>query len=98
VFVLEGRIDSEGAVNLDQAIQEAAAQGRRNMVVDMAEVRYLNSAGLHTLARALAANRERGGDLRIVALNPIIRQVFQIVGFDRYFPVYDRFDIPLAGD
>lgn len=90
VFVLDGRIDSEGAIDLDLALQSTLAEGRYKMVLDMAKVRYLNSAGLRTLADILTQSRENGGDLRLAALNPKVQRVFQIIGFDKFFQIYEN--------
>ena len=51
------------------------------MVLDMAEVHYMNSAGLRTLADILTRNRANGGDLLLVAPNPKVERVFKIIGF-----------------
>ena len=96
VMVLDGRIDSEGAIDLDLALQTAVDEGKSHMVLDMANVRYLNSAGLRTLADILTQNRENGGDLKLVALNPKVARVFQIIGFDKFFSIYDNVDTAKA--
>lgn len=96
VFTLEGRIDSDGAVELEKVLQKAVAAGKHKMVLDMALVQYLNSAGLRTLADVLTTNKENGGDLRLVAINPKVQRVFQIIGFDKFFEMYDSVDTALA--
>ena len=97
VFVLEGRVDSEGAVDLDLALQTALTEGKYKLVLDMAQVRYINSAGLRTLADILTQCKENGGDLRLVDLNPKVQRVFQIIGFDKFFMVYPTVDAALSG-
>ena len=92
VITLKGRIDSEGAVDLDLALHTAASEGKLKMVLDLAEVRYLNSAGLRTLADILTITREGGGDLRLAVLNPKVQRVFQIIGFDKFFNIYDTLE------
>jgi anti-sigma B factor antagonist len=96
VFVLEGRIDTQGAVDLDLALQAAVSEGQYKMVLDMAEVRYICSAGLRTLADVFTKNREQGGDLKLVALNPKVLRVFRIIGFDKFFSVYDTIEAASA--
>lgn len=88
IFVLDGRIDSEGAVDLDLALQTAVSEGKCKMILDMADVRYINSSGLRILADILTQNKEHGGDLRLVNLNPKVHRVFQIIGFDKFFTFY----------
>lgn len=96
VFKLAGRIDSEGAIELDLALQAAVVAGKHNMVLDMGDVRYINSAGLRTLADVLTENQENGGDLRLVNLNPKVQRVFEIIGFDNFFTIYDTIDEAVA--
>jgi anti-sigma B factor antagonist len=97
IFVVKGRIDSEGAVDLDLALHTATSEGKHKMILEMAEVRYLNSAGLRSLADVLTINRENGGDLRLVALNPKVKRVFQIIGFDKFFSIYPTIEEAKAG-
>jgi len=92
IFTLNGRVDSEGAIDLDLALQTATAEGKYKLILEMAEVRYINSAGLRTLADILTQAQENGGDLKLVDLNPKVRRVFEIIGFDKFFTLYDTVD------
>lgn len=96
VFVLDGRVDSEGAVDLDLALQTAVTEGKHKMILNMSQVRYINSAGLRTLADILTQNKENGGDLILVDLNPKVQRVFQIIGFDKFFTVHASVEEALA--
>lgn len=96
VFVLIGRIDTQGARELDDTLLAAVAQGEHKIVLDMAEVPYISSAGLRTLADVVTRNRENGGDLKLVALSPKVLRVLRIIGFDRFFVLYDTVDEAVA--
>jgi anti-sigma B factor antagonist len=96
VFVLEGRIDSPGARELDDILLAAVAEGKCKMVLDMAEVSYISSAGLRTLADVVTKNREQSGDLKLVALNRKVLRVMRIIGFDRFFALYDTLEAAVA--
>ena len=89
VFVLEGRIDAEGAADLDTVLQAAASEGQHKMVLDMTDVKYIGSAGLRTLADVLTRNKDVNGDLKLAALNPKVMRVLRIIGFDKFFAIYD---------
>ena len=97
VYVLEGRIDTAGAVDLDLALQAAAANGKNKMILDMAGVRYIGSAGLRTMADVLTKNQKAGGDLKLVALNHRVLRVLRIIGFDRFFLLYDTVEEAVDG-
>lgn len=96
IYVVEGRVDSEGAVDLDMALQAGAADGKHRMVLEMSGVRYINSAGLRTLADILTQNQKAGGDLKLVALHPKVQRVFQIIGFERFFDIHPTMEDALA--
>lgn len=88
ICVLEGRVDSTGASQMDEELQRALADGQYKIVLDMAGVTYINSAGLRTLADVLTQARGQEGDLRLVALSPKVERVFKIIGFDKFFATY----------
>ncbi|HVO70920.1 MAG TPA: STAS domain-containing protein [Aggregatilineaceae bacterium] len=96
IFTLEGRVDSEGAVDLDLALQTATSEGKSKMILEMSQVRYINSSGLRTLADILTQNRKSGGDLKLVNLHPKVQRVFQIIGFDKFFSIYPTVEEALA--
>jgi anti-anti-sigma factor len=89
VFVLDGRIDTQGAVEMDDTLQAAVSEGKHKMVLDMAGVRYISSAGLRTLADVLTKNKQANGDLKLAALSPRVRRVLEIIGFDNFFSIRD---------
>lgn len=96
IFTLEGRVDTQGAVDMDMALNAAVSEGKHKMVLDMAEVNYISSAGLRTLADVVTKNREAGGDLKLVALNRKVLRVLRIIGFDRFFTIYNSVDEAVA--
>jgi anti-anti-sigma factor len=96
VFELEGRVDTQGAVDMDLALEAAVSGGKYKMVLDMAEVNYISSAGLRTLADVVTRNREAGGDLKLVAVNRKVLRVLRIIGFDRFFTLYDTVEEAIA--
>lgn len=96
IFILEGRVDSEGAVDLDLALQAATSDEKYKLILEMSQVRYINSAGLRTLADILTQAQRQQGDLKLVNLNPKVQRVFQIIGFDKFFHIYPSIEEALA--
>jgi anti-anti-sigma factor len=96
VMVVEGRVDTQGAVDLDLALQTAVAEGKHKMVLDMSDLRYISSAGLRILADVLTRNQEAGGDLKLASLNKKVQRVFEIIGFDKFFAIYETVDAAVA--
>ncbi len=96
VYVLEGRVDSEGAIQLDDTLRAAVEAGETKIVLDMAEVQYMNSAALRTLADIITKTRDKGGDMKLAGLQPKVRRVLQIVGFDRFSSVHETLQAALT--
>ena len=96
VFVPEGRIDTQAATDMDQALQAALAGGSHKIVVDMSGVDYISSAGLRSLAAVLVKSRAEGGDMKLAALNERVTRVFNIIGFDLLMSVHDTPEAAVA--
>ena len=96
IFVIDGRVDTQGSVIMDQALQGAVGQGKYKMILDMTDVTYISSAALRSMADILTKNKKSGGDLKLVALSSKILRVFRIIGFDKYFSLYDTVEAAQA--
>lgn len=96
VYALDGRIDSEGAIYLDDTLQAGVQQGKHKMVLDMTLVQYINSAALRTLADVITKNQAQAGDLKLAALAPKVQRVLQLVGFDKFANIYSQLDEALG--
>ncbi len=92
VITFKGRIDSQMAMELESILQNIYTTGKYKLVLNMEEVRYMSSAGLRTLADILTKNRDNGGDLKLVALNPKVLRVFEVIGFNNFFALYESVD------
>jgi anti-sigma B factor antagonist len=53
------------AVELNSKLHELIDGGKKNIVVDLSKVKFMNSSGLGMLIGALTTMRNAGGDLRI---------------------------------
>ncbi|MBP7998089.1 MAG: STAS domain-containing protein [Chloroflexi bacterium] len=85
---VSGRLDQDQAplleVELTQLLQEAQYQ----IIVNLAEVNYINSAGLRCLVGAWRKTKEHGGHLYLAGLNARLNEVFSMVGFDKVFQIF----------
>lgn len=95
VFALQGRADSDGTPELEAILGAAVRTGKTHMILELSEVTYMNSAALRVLADVLATNRDKGGDLFLVALAPRVHRVFEIIGFHNFFQIFEDIDTAL---
>jgi len=86
VATLEGRLDTATAAEAEVTlIGMLAAPG---MVLDMTQVRYVSSAGLRILLKLAKEAKAKGAAYSLVGLQPAVREVFEISGFDKIIPSY----------
>ncbi len=90
VLSLEGDLmggpDSE---KFRQVVDQAIEEEQTNIIVDMSNVSWMNSAGLGMLISALTSLRSSGGDLRLANLNDRLRRPLQITKLDSVFQEYE---------
>lgn len=96
VVRLAGRLDFLSSGEARQRFIEAVTNGQRSLVVDLGEVRFIDSSGLGALIGGLKAARQAGGDLRIARAGEQARTVLALTSLDRVFRIYDSVDEALA--
>jgi anti-anti-sigma factor len=88
VLALNGRLDTETAVDVELALQDLLAAGERNFLIDISGIGYVSSAGLRVLL-SLAKQLDGGkGLLRLCGLNAAVTQVFDVAGFSKLFAIF----------
>ena len=82
-----GRIDSSNASELGQALSSVIGRGRTHLVLDLAKVDYMSSAGLRELVGALK-RLQGNGDLRLAQPSERVLEVMEIAGLDTIFKIF----------
>ena len=83
VLTLAGEADLTTAVELSGALTAQLASGARHLVVDIAALRFADSASLRALALTAQALRERGGDMVLLRPQPAVARVLTLLGLDQ---------------
>ncbi|TFY96455.1 STAS domain-containing protein [Ramlibacter rhizophilus] len=96
VVGIEGSVDSLTADRLTESLEAKLREGRVRLVADFSQVSYTSSAGLRSLLAAVKDARQRGGDLRLAAVQPQVQRVLSLAGFTSIIRVFD--DVPAAVD
>jgi serine/threonine-protein kinase RsbW len=91
-----GRLDSSQTAPLETAFSREMAAGYKLLVLNMADVDYISSAGLKTLVSLWQRARDAKGDLVLIALTPRVREVMEIIGLDLVFGIFDTPDKAIA--
>jgi anti-sigma B factor antagonist len=78
VATVTGDLDMYAAVTFARAVEKRMDEGARRVVVDFAEVKYLDSSGVGALIRLLQKARALGGELRVASLGGTPRKVLEM--------------------
>ena len=70
-------------------IHETLESGKRNILLNMAEVVYLDSSGLGELVAAFTTASRHGGSLKMMKLSPRVQDVVQLTKVFRVIEVFD---------
>src|SRR6476469_584560 len=76
---LSGSLDTATAPELESQLAELLTAPVKEMVIDLAQLSFISSAGLRVIANARKQLRERGGFASLVNLQPQIQEVFDII-------------------
>lgn len=79
-IALSGRLDTNTAPELDAALKDNL-EGVTRLVIDLAEVQYVSSAGLRVLLAAQKGMNKISGVLKVVRPNEYVMDVFEATGF-----------------
>jgi anti-sigma B factor antagonist len=97
VIRLEGRLNMVSADGLRNGIESLVEEGIARVVVDLAEVSFMDSSGLGALIGGVKAARRAGGDLRIAAPPDQVRLVLRLTTLERILPPHDTVESAVRG-
>lgn len=80
---VQDRIDGLNAQAFQEALLAAIEDGDRAVVLDLARLTYVSSAGLRVILLTAKTLQQRQGNLAVCALAGTVREVFRISGFDK---------------
>jgi anti-anti-sigma factor len=92
VLTLKGRLDSTSAMDLKNKVKSCAKNGQVRLVIDLANVDFVDSSGLGSLVACLRSVNKLGGDIRLAALQDRVRAVFELIRLHHIFEIFADFD------
>ena len=95
VISITGSIDPRNLSSLEGILSGAGRRGFRTVILDLEEVRYINSAGLAYLVNLSDGLSARGGGLHLANAQPKVKVVFDLMGVSQFFRLYKSVDSAL---
>src|SRR6201992_1176295 len=90
ILDLSGKITlGEGSVTLRDAVRDVLAKGQNKILLNLADVRYIDSSGIGDLVSAFTAVKNSGGELKLLQLTKKVKDLLQITKLYTVFDVKD---------
>jgi anti-sigma B factor antagonist len=97
IIDVEGKILlGEGDVEIKNTVDDLLKKSKKNILLNLAKVPYLDSAGLGEIIRCFTTLRKNGGSLKLLSPNPRIIDLLSITNLLNVFDWYDDESSALA--
>jgi len=96
IVSIKGRVDAVTAPELEKCLSEQIDSGENTVVVNMAELDYISSAGLRVVLLIAKKLKAKQGDMLLVGLQGPVKEVFEISGFSTIFNIFETEEAALA--
>jgi len=84
-IALEGRLDTTTSPELEKELDDVL-DGVEELIMDFSNLEYISSAGLRVLLSVHKALHNKGR-MKVVNPNEIVREVFEVTGFDNILTI-----------
>lgn len=96
VVALEGNIMQDDVAMFRNRIEDLVHGGKKKVVIDMSRVSYLSSMCLAVIIDAKNRLSSQDGDLKLAAVNQLIKNLFEMTRLSRKIEIYDSVDGAIA--
>ena len=99
VVDLSGRITlGDGSALLRKTIRGLLADERKNILLNLADVDYIDSSGIASLVEGLKASRDLQARFILFGLSKSAREVLQLSRLLKLFEIYENEEQALSGE
>jgi anti-sigma B factor antagonist len=90
VIDANGRITlGEGSSNFRDTIRDLSAKGQKKLLLNLADVSYIDSSGIGEMVSAFTSVTNQGGQLKLLNLTKRVKDLLQITKLYTVFEVFD---------
>jgi len=97
VVQIEGEMDTGSSPEAQQQLDQLREQGVKKILLDLAKLEFISSAGLRVLLATAQEIKAAGGELRVCNPNETVKEVFDISGFSTLLMCFDNEAKAMAG-
>lgn len=89
IIQLSGRLVMADAPDVRQKLLAIIDDDHNRVILDLAEVDFMDSIGLSVLISVFKAARVRGGDVLLLNLTPAVRSLIELTRLQQIFEIFD---------
>lgn len=90
MVTVKGRIDSNTAPQLTEALEGVTGGGRYKIVLDMSELEYMSSAGFRALLSGQrVCKRYNRGEIVLAVVPQRVQEALELAGFTELFKTFE---------
>ncbi len=87
---VDGVIDTMTATELERVMNSLLEQKRYNIIIDLAGVDYISSAGWGIFISNIREIRQNHGDIKLARMVPNVHEIFELLEFDSILQSFDN--------
>ena len=84
VVVVSGEIDFGNVARLRSALLEVGGEDKAEVVLDLADLRFMDSTTVGVIIQGKKRVEEKGGRLLVSRLHPRVRRILEVAGLEDY--------------
>ena len=88
IYVREERLDAHNSDELKHEMQRLFEEGDKNILVDLKDVRFIDSSGLGALVSGFKNAISHQGNLKLSTLQPQVKSMFELTRLHRVFEIF----------
>jgi len=87
---VDGVIDTLTATQLEEVLDRLLKRGRYKIILDLAGVDYISSAGWGIFISRIKEIRENQGDIKLSNMVPNVMEIYELLEFDNILQAFDN--------
>jgi anti-sigma B factor antagonist len=96
IEIKEERLDAHNSGDLKTQMLNLFEEGKQQLVIDLQEVRFVDSSGLGALVSGFKNASARNGNLKLCGLQPQVKSMFELTRLHRVFEIFPTAQEALA--
>jgi len=89
IITIKGRLDAASSLGAGNSIENIMQTDCNRVLFDFSDLQYLSSGGLRVILGVAKELKRREGKLVLCALNPFVKEIFVVSGFESMIPIAD---------